>query len=118
VPTIAAYRVSVTEEIILRLIRLQAKLPSVILANLVIGENAIPELLQWDCTPERLADALVPLLSDTPQRLRQIEAFQRLDAIMAIGAASPSAEAAAIVLDVSQRGRRDLAAIGAASHLC
>jgi lipid-A-disaccharide synthase len=118
VPTVAAYRVSLVEEIILRLIRLQAKLPSVILANLVIGENAIPELLQWDCTPEKLADALVPLMAETPQRLRQIEAFRRLDPIMAIGSASPSSKAAAFVLDVAQRGRRDLAAIGATPHPC
>ncbi len=118
VPTVAAYRVSIIEEIILKLIRLRAKLPSVILANLVIGENAIPELLQWDCTAGQLADALVPLLSDTPQRLRQIEAFRRLDAIMAIGTALPSTKAAAFVLDVAQRGRRDLAAIGAAPRLC
>jgi lipid-A-disaccharide synthase len=118
VPTVAAYRVTIIEEIILKLIRLRAKLQSVILANLVIGENVIPELLQWDCTADQLADALVPLLSNTPQRLRQIEAFQRLDAIMAIGTALPSTKAAAFVLDVAQRGRRDPAAIGAASHLC
>jgi len=109
VPTVAAYRVTFVEEIIVRLIRLRAKLPSVILANLVIGENIVPELLQWDCTPQRLADALVPLLSETPQRVRQVEAFQRLDAIVKTEAA-PSAKAAAIVLDAARRGRRDFAA--------
>ena len=49
--------------------------------------------------------ALLPLLSDTPQRRRQVEAFGRLDGIMAVGSAAPSAQAAAIVLDVAQRGR-------------
>jgi lipid-A-disaccharide synthase len=107
VPTVAAYRVTLIEEIVLRLIRVQAKLPSVILANLVIGENIIPELLQQDCTPKKLADALLPLLSDTPARLRQVGGFARLDAIMGIGAAAPSAKAAAIVLDVARRGRGD-----------
>ena len=96
VPTVAAYRMSPVEAfIVVRLVRLLARLPSVILANLVIGENVIPEFLQCDCTPERLAEALLPLLSDTPQRQRQIEAFGRLDAIMAIGSAAPSAKAAA-----------------------
>jgi lipid-A-disaccharide synthase len=118
VPSVAAYRVSVIEEIVARLIRLQAKLPSVILANLVIGENVIPEFLQRDCTPERLADALVPLLADTAERRRQIEAFRRLDAIMAIGTAAPSSQAAAIILDVARRGRRDLAAVEAKLRLC
>ena len=84
-------------------------LHSVILANLVLGKNDIPEFLQRDCTPQQLADALVPLLSDTPQRLRQVEAFGRLDRIMAPGAAAPSAKAAATVLDIARRGRRDLA---------
>ena len=82
-----------------------------ILANLVLGENIVPEFLQRDCTPQRLADALVPLLSDTPERSRQIEAFARLDHIMAVGSA-PSAKAAAIVLDIARRGRLDLAAPG------
>ena len=111
IPTVAAYRLSIVEWNIARLLRMRSTLPSVILANLVLGENVIPELLQSAATPDRLAAALLPLLSDTPQRQRQIEAFGRLDAIMAIGGEAPSAKAAAIVLDVAQHnGRRDLAA--------
>jgi lipid-A-disaccharide synthase len=105
IPTVAAYRMSPVEAFIaVRLVRLLVRLPSVILANLVLGENVIPELLQSAATPERLAEALLPLLSDTPQRQRQIDAFGRLDAIMAIGGEAPSAKAAAIVLDVAQHG--------------
>ena len=70
-----------------------------ILANLVLGENVVPEFLQRDATPERLAAALLPLLCDTPERRRQIEAFARLDSIMEIGQAIPSDRAAAVVLD-------------------
>jgi lipid-A-disaccharide synthase len=110
VPTIAAYRLSLIEELVARLIGLRARLTTVILANFVLGENDIPEFLQRDCTPQRLADALIPLLSDTPQRRRQVEAFGRLDRIMAPGAAIPSAMAAATVLDMARRGRRNLAA--------
>jgi lipid-A-disaccharide synthase len=111
IPTVAAYRLSIVEWNIARLLRMRSTLPSVILANLVIGENVIPEFLQSDCTPERLAEALLPLLSDTVQRQHQIEAFGRLDAIMAIGGEAPSAKAAAVVLDVAQQyGRRDPAA--------
>jgi lipid-A-disaccharide synthase len=104
IPTVAAYRMSPVEAfIVVWLLRLLVRLPSVILANLVLGENVIPELLQSAATPERLAEVLLPLLSDTPQRQRQIEAFGRLDAIMAIGGEAPSAKAAAVVLDVAQR---------------
>jgi len=109
VPMVAAYRLHAIEAFIARLIRLQAKLPSVILANLVIGENVVPELLQEDCTPEQLADALVPLFSDTPERFRQVEAFQRLDRIMAIDDVSASAKVADIVLDVARHGRDEAA---------
>jgi lipid-A-disaccharide synthase len=118
VPTVAAYRLHAIEAVVARLIRLQARLPSVILANLVIGENVVPEYLQEDCTPQRLADSLLPLLSDTPQRRRQIEAFARLDEIMDIGAASPSAKAAAIVVDIARRGRGNAPAMAEAPRPC
>lgn len=105
VPMVAAYRLHAVETVIARLIRLQARLPSVILANLVLGENIVPELLQEDCTPAKLAAALEPLVADTPERRRQIEAYRRLDDIMAVGGTTPSAEAASIVLDIARRGR-------------
>ena len=38
---------------------------SVIFANLVIGENVVPEFLQEDCMPEKLAAALRDLLGDS-----------------------------------------------------
>ena len=113
VPTIAAYRISLIEELVARLGGVRTRLASVILANLVLGGNDIPEFLQRDCTPQQLADALVPLLSDTPQRRRQVDAFGRLDRIMAPGVAAPSAKAAATVLDMARRGPRDLAAAAA-----
>jgi len=100
VPTVAAYRVSWLEAVVARRM---IKVPSVILANLVLGENVVPEFIQEACTAERLATALVPLLGDTPQRGRQIEAFSRLDAIMEIGSHVPAARAAEIVLDTARR---------------
>ncbi len=105
IPTVAAYRVSRIEEMIFQLNRSNSTLSSVILANLVLGENVVPEFLQQDCTPERLAGALAPLLAETTQRQRQIAAFARLDAIMGVGGEPPSAKAAQIVLDLAQRGR-------------
>jgi lipid-A-disaccharide synthase len=100
VPTVAAYKVSLLDEMIARA---AINVPSIILANLVIGENVVPELLQRECTPKRLADALAPLLAETPERRRQIEAFGRLDSIMEIGAASPSGRAAEIVLSYTTK---------------
>lgn len=116
VPTVAAYRLSPFEAMVARAVRLRKKLPSVILANLTLGENVFPEFLQEDCTPDRLAGALLPLLSDTPARRRQTEALSRLDAIMGIGGAAPSAKAAAAILDLAERGRQDFAAASGASR--
>jgi lipid-A-disaccharide synthase len=116
VPTVAAYRLSPFEAMVARAVRLRKKLPSVILANLTLGENVFPEFLQEDCTPDRLAGALLPLLSDTPARRRQTEALSHLDAIMGIGGAAPSAKAAAAILDLAERGRQDFAAASGASR--
>jgi lipid-A-disaccharide synthase len=105
VPMVAAYRLHFIEAVVARAIRLRARLPSVILANLVIGQNVVPELLQEESTPERLADALAAVVGDTEQRRRQIEGFQRLDRIMKIDGTSPSAKAAGLVLDAARFGR-------------
>jgi lipid-A-disaccharide synthase len=95
VPMVTAYKIPLFDEVIARMV---VKVPSIILTNLILGENAVPEILQRDCTAKNLADALAPLLADGPLRRRQTEAFARLDEIMEIGRASPSSRAAEIVL--------------------
>lgn len=95
VPMVAAYRVSALDAFAMRRV---IRVPSVILANLVIGENVVPEFLQEECTADRLAAALIPILQDTPERRRQVDAFARLDDIMQIGASAPALRAADIVL--------------------
>ena len=106
VPMVAAYRLHSIEAVVARAIRLRARLPSVILANLAIGENVVPELLQEDCTPAKLADALAAVVGDTKERRRQIEGFKRLDQIMKIGGTVPSVQAAGLVLEAARLGRR------------
>ena len=103
VPMVAAYRVGAAEAFVLRR---AIRVSSVILANLVLGENIVPEFLQNDCTSDNLARALRPLLGDTPERARQCEAFGKLDAIMSIGKSAPSVGAADIVLATMRKGRR------------
>jgi lipid-A-disaccharide synthase len=93
VPMVAGYRLPTLDALVAATM---VRVPSVILANLVLGENVIPEFLQLDCTAPNLANALVPLLADTPERRRQIEAFSRLDTILEIGTSHPGARAADI----------------------
>ncbi len=99
VPMVAAYLVSTLEAVVGSLL---IKSPSAILTNLVLGENVVPEFLQWHCTPEKLAAALGPLLTDSPERRRQLAAFDRLDAIMEIGGQAPSDRAAGLILPYLQ----------------
>jgi lipid-A-disaccharide synthase len=103
VPMVAAYRAGSAEVWIARnLIRVS----SVILANLVVGENVVPEFIQQDCTPEKLVPALHEILNDSPQRRRQREAFARLDTVMSTGNQPPSVRAADIVLETMRKSRR------------
>jgi lipid-A-disaccharide synthase len=103
VPMVTAYKVGELEAFILRRV---VRVQSVILANLVIGDNVIPEYLQEACTPDNLAPAVAEVLGETALRERQVAAFARLDTIMSTGAASPSVRAADIVLETMRRGRR------------
>ncbi|GIQ72620.1 lipid-A-disaccharide synthase [Bradyrhizobium sp. RD5-C2] len=101
IPMVTAYRVGAAEAFILRR---AIRVSSVILANLVIGSDIIPEFLQEDCTPDKLAHALGDVLADTPDRLRQLVAFGTMDGKMSTGDQPPSVRAADIVLaEMSRR---------------
>jgi len=102
VPMVAAYKVTALEYVAVGRGILK-RLPSIILTNLLLGENVVPELLQHNCTAEKLAAALLPLFGDTPERRRQVEAFSRLDAIMGVGSSAPAMRAADVVLAVAGR---------------
>lgn len=103
VPMVTAYRTGSVEAWILRR---AIKVNSVILANLVIGENVVPEFLQQDCTPEKLSQTLRELLGESALRRKQLEAFARIDQVMSTGNQPPSARAADIVLATMRKARR------------
>jgi lipid-A-disaccharide synthase len=97
VPMVGAYKVSLVEEQLKYLI----KVPSILLPNLILGERAIPEKLQKDCTPAALAEALAEIVRDGPARSAQLEALSRLDQLMALpDGGAPSAHAARAVLEM------------------
>jgi lipid-A-disaccharide synthase len=103
VPMVTAYRVGAAEAFVLRR---AIKVPSVILANLVVGKEVVPEFLQEHCTAEALARAVREVAAATPARARQVEAFAGIEAIMSTGGVPPSVRAADIVLATMRRGRR------------
>ncbi|THD53482.1 MAG: lipid-A-disaccharide synthase [Bradyrhizobium sp.] len=102
VPMVTAYKAGALEA---RIVRSLLQVNSVILANLVIGENVVPEFIQQNCTPEKLAPALSETLTDSSLRRRQLAAFAKLDDIMSTGNVSPSVRAADIVLATLRKVR-------------
>lgn len=97
VPMVAAYRVALVEELVVRLL---ARVSTPILANLVIGENVVPEFLQRRCVPEKLSSALVAVMENEAMRQAQLDAFAKLDAIMETGGRTPRERAADVVMAV------------------
>jgi lipid-A-disaccharide synthase len=73
--------------------------PSILLPNLILGERAIPELLQRECTPQRLAERMINLVREGPARKAQLSALTRLDGLMRLAdGETPSGRAARLTL--------------------
>jgi lipid-A-disaccharide synthase len=110
VPMIVAYRVDPVARILKRFLTIH----SVVLPNLVLGENPIPEYLDADGDPDTLARNALPLLSDTAERRAQIAALSRVaEAMLRPGATPPSDQAAEIVIECAEHGRGRRAALQA-----
>ena len=99
-PMVVAYRV----DALAAQLRFLLKVHSVVLANLVLGENAFPEYLQEKCTGEHLAEGLAPLLSDTRERRAQLDALARVPGRMLLDHGTPSDRAASVVLSALRSG--------------
>lgn len=81
-----------------------AQVTSMVLPNIILGRNVIPEYLDEQVTPEALAARLETLLTDTEERRSQVDAFGDLDAIMRLPEGQSQSEAAArVVIDVLTR---------------
>lgn len=94
VPMAVAYRVSPLEASLRFLITVD----SIVLPNLILGEKAVPEFLQERATPERLAEALLPLIVGGAAREAQQRAFAHVRARILEAGPCPSTRAAEIAL--------------------
>ena len=95
VPTVIAYRVAPLTHFIVRRM-LSVKYGN--LVNIIEGREIVPELIQDDCRPERLAQELERLLG--PAGLAQVEASQPALRELGLGGEAPSRRAARAVLDI------------------
>ncbi len=101
VPMVVAYRVDPVARLLKRFLTVH----SIVLANLVLGENAVPEFLDDAGPPEVLARETLALLSDTDARRAQVAALRRMSEAMALpGGARPSDKAAKIVIEAAEHG--------------
>jgi lipid-A-disaccharide synthase len=97
VPMAVTYRVNpVTAMLARRLIRV----PHVAMVNLLAGRLVVPELLQQDCTPARLAATVRTLLDDPAAAGAQRAAFGAVMQSLAPAGLLPSQAAAASVLEL------------------
>jgi lipid-A-disaccharide synthase len=97
VPMAVTYRVNpLTGAIARRLIRV----PHVAMVNLLAGREVVPELLQQECRPARLAETVAALIERPAEAAAQRAAFREVMASLAppAGIGTPSAAAAAAVL--------------------
>lgn len=91
VPTVACYRVSWAEAALARRV---LRIPTVILPNLALGQNAVPEFLQEAATPEAMAQAMLAVIEDGESRAAQLAAFERLETVMTLPDGERPSEAA------------------------
>lgn len=105
VPMIVTYRVSpLTYFLGRRLIRV----PFVSLVNLVAGREVIPEILQDEATPARIAQATLALLEDKEGRKAMVKDLERVKAALGSpGAASRAAGLCVELLQGSPEGTAD-----------
>ena len=104
IPTVAAYRGADWEVAIARRL---VKLPSVILPNLILGRNIVPEFIQDDATPEALSRHLLAVLAEGPARQAQLGGFAEVEATMRSAGPSPAANAVeAALATVAKRSGR------------
>ncbi|MBB3773907.1 lipid-A-disaccharide synthase [Angulomicrobium tetraedrale] len=97
IPTVAAYRVPWLEG---RIVPFFIKVKTAILPNLILGEPAVAEYLQWHIDPPAMAEKLAGLVTGGEGREAQLGAFARLDAVLGTGGEPPSRRAAHAVLDM------------------
>ncbi len=98
VPMVVAYRASLAAYL-QYLLLLRGRIGHFSLPNILADAPVVPELLQYDATPAALATALAPLLTDTPARRAQVEAFTAIRA--SLGEGRVVEKTARLVLDVA-----------------
>ncbi len=74
------------------------------IVNIIANRRICPEFLQEQATPEALAEALIPLLEDTPERAAMLAGYDEVSALLGSGGAA--LKAASVVFEELQNDRK------------
>jgi lipid-A-disaccharide synthase len=95
VPMVIAYRVN---PLTAAVARHMVKVRFATLTNLLLDREAVPELIQEDCRPDRLAVEVSLMIEDRAVRAAQMDASAQALALLGAGGMPPSERAARVVL--------------------
>jgi lipid-A-disaccharide synthase len=95
VPMVVGYKLNPLTAIIARRL---VKVPHISIVNLLAERRIIPELVQEDCTPEKLSTELVRLLTEPAAAAAQRDGFAQVFGMLRPPGGVPSEAAAAAVL--------------------
>ncbi|HNU73845.1 MAG: Lipid-A-disaccharide synthase [Deltaproteobacteria bacterium ADurb.BinA179] len=96
IPEIICYRTSVLNYLLARAF---VKLDHVGMPNIILGRPAVPELIQNDLTPERLAREALEIIEDEQRYLKMQQSFDEMRRML--GNASPSQGVAAWIANMA-----------------
>ena len=85
-----------------------ARIDTVTLVNLIVGQNIVPEFLGPACKPDDIAKAMVTLLDDKSARLKQLAAMNTTMVKLGQEGEAPGLRAARSVLNVVRQGQQIL----------
>lgn len=93
-PMIIAYKVSRFSAWI---VRMSVRVKYCCMVNILLRKSVIPEMLQENCTPNKLCLEALRILQNPNKRAQQLEAFQRVNTLLRPGDQLPSEKAADVV---------------------
>ena len=97
-PTVVAYDMGLMGDMLMRTMQV----PSAVLVNLILDAPAMPEFLQWRCTPQEITPVLQAMLEDEEVHAQYQAMLAKFTPAMRHEGQKPAERAAALTLDLAQ----------------